>query len=88
MGGYPTHPAISNHIVSQALKRQPHHTKKKYGACMHPPVEEFCMRGAGTHTQLIQPWRTNVVSRLLKGLSHKHAKKRFVNRVLKGQPSR
>ncbi len=31
-GWIPTHPAISN----QVLKGQPHHTKKKYRACMNP----------------------------------------------------
>jgi hypothetical protein len=57
-GWIPTHPAIANHIVSQVLKGQPHPTKKTVWSMHAPPVEQSCMRGAGTHTQLIQPWRT------------------------------
>ncbi len=57
---------------------------------MHePPVEEFCMRGAGTHTQLSQPWHTIWYLAFWRDSLTSNAKNvRFVYRVLKGWPSR
>ncbi len=54
---------------------------------MHaPPVEELCMRGAGTHTQLIQPWRTMWYLAYWRDSLTSYAKNVLL--VLKSQPSR